>query len=219
MTIEWNKGGLRYQGRKISPKRLSLRAHDRIKLGRGILLKDIVKVIKSDLDTWDLLIQLNALKDLIKEFGSMRSKIKQSVNQLVLEWVPEVYIDSGGWKPSIFDELTNKKKIRKEYYKKSHDFSIYLAMSGKKRGHKDNYCMSFVGAKEMANTEVVMNPKVNLFISENTKHRKMYLGEMYPTVLELFRSIFYDLTFYGNPKQRDAALKEIDKRAKESREA
>jgi len=84
-------------------------------------------------------------------------------------------------------------------------------VGGQEKGEEDNFCVDFLSLSAIIDMPVVLEEKCGLWDDVNYKWMAEDIDARYSySVIDVFHGIFWELTFYGNPSERDATAKELD---------
>lgn len=197
---KWNGDERQWEDTEIDPEELVNFCWDPTFFEGEITLKRLFNLIEPAKDQWESLIQEN-IKPLLEEIKKPPSQNRNNygLEHLELQWIAE---------SDKFQE------------KKTFEFNLHFMGIGHAKDLKDvpegeeiTYSVEFKPVNEIQDYQVVLNPNVKLtitdFDSPGHKEEKTDLGEYVFTLFDIFRGIFWELTFMGPPEQRNEKFQEI----------
>lgn len=100
------------------------------------------------------------------------------------------------------------------------DFEIWPSFHGvgkvgsgpEREDKRERWAIEMSPINKLANLPIRLNNGVTLYRNYDNEE---YLGKREFTLMNFLKGIFHELTFYGNPKQRDDMLRTLDERVEE----
>lgn len=157
-------------------------------LEEGVNLRRLFELVKPLAELWGIILNENVV-DLIEEIGKESSATNSSdIEKLVITWQAERNFE------------TQEVYIVSEFF-------------GKKEN--TNYALEYTPVNELTNIPVII--KSDLYVHDETdiNVEPDYYGKLSFKVIEMYKAIFYELSFFGSPEERKAALTELNGTIKE----
>lgn len=184
---------------------------DTVEFRGAITLERLFEIVKSAPDEWEMILQEN-IEPLLEEIDKSIPEERdfEGMEYLELGWVSESDVFEG---KRSFDLGT--------------DFSGYgtvppndpnFTNAGYKPGESMSYGVEFLPVNEIKDFEVRLDPKVKVGMDMMAKQQygaaldaqnSIDLGDKPFTVLDLFKGMFWELTFVGPPEERDVQFEEL----------
>jgi len=214
--ITLTKDGFFFEKKRISAARLPQYAWERVRIKGRVTARDVFKVVSKEPALWGILIPDCSIDIVLKEYE--RSRRLETNNK----WVTSIEFC---WCAERSQAEPHKFQFFGKWYKadKSDDFEIYLSVSGKKQGSKEYRSISLCDQVDYLDAAIRINPEVRLHSSMCDKDGKhtwedSTLGKRYPKLVELFRALFWDITFYGAEEEREALIGKLEQSRKDYEE-
>lgn len=195
---KWDSGKEDYEEVILKiPTMLQLHSEE-CEIDDNVTLGDIFLIIKQNMDWWELI-----LEDWSREFvdEALKPVLVTSVDENDPVEYLELYWGVEEWDGEI---------------------SLPTFMSFHGKGKPDeydcvNYGVSFTPANELAKLPIKVNTEFVIYksLKKSPFFEEKYKGVAKPTLFQIIYGIFWELSFYGGPEDRDAQFAELKRRCDE----
>ena len=183
-----------------------------VNLSHAFTLGDVIEACMNSNVTYSILCRIlrcNHIEDYYKEMKSKKSNKKDSeveYLELYLEATKDNDGDSIGWG---FHGIGYKGKISKDIRFLAKEWD-----DKKKKEYRENYAIEFSPIYKLASLPIKIRPYIQVTDYDDASVQEAISITPSITLIELLEAIFYELSWAGNPKQRDAQLKDLREKAK-----
>lgn len=97
--------------------------------------------------------------------------------------------------------------------------SSFHGIGSKDNGEEETYAIEFTPLNNLKNLPLRLNTNLSYFVLPKGKGKKakdVYLGDRYFTLYDVLYAILFEITFNGDPKNRNSRLAELEDIAEES---
>jgi len=153
-------------------------------IAQGVVLKDIFLLMAKNIKKFDEILGCWAA-EFVKE-GLSRGKKETEIDKLEIYW-------------NLFKDFSNQKRID------GFSFPNFHGVRGKR-----GIALDFSRACDIAHLPIVLKNKINIQNQSKDKLIDSFSNYSHPYTLgHILNSIVYELSYHGNPEQRDARTKKM----------
>jgi hypothetical protein len=173
-------------------------------LEKGLTFRELISFVRNN-PALEKFISIYSWCSKINEFYSeMNEPIKEErkdtiINHLVIYWAVEYWGFSIEWYPGFGAD--GKIKSKESY--------------GDNRWHKTSIGVSLSPLNEIMDLPIVLDKKVKIIDHKNFKNKKPILESVHCfSLLDILDAIYWDISFYGGPKEKKNLIKRLDREMK-----
>lgn len=94
---------------------------------------------------------------------------------------------------------------------------VRIETMGRSAGKRERYAFSLSPVAHLLDCEIHVDPRAHVTREHRRKNEKVGAYEYHLTLGEFLTAIFYELAFFGTPRQREASSEELSRRIEEMR--
>lgn len=202
----WDRKNKKYKRVAISPKTLYRHTWRIVTLDR-VTLERLFSIVESNIDMWELLLCEN-IRPFLQEAQQPLTEDIAELKHLEIFWDAEVNVVDG-----------------------CRDFTFSPTLMGLMEdsvtGEEIDMGVEFTPVNNLMKYEIRLRPQVEVVVVDYDGFKQtgewqqldnIALGERPFTVLEVFKAVFEEISFWGNPTERDKWLGTIKERILEVQE-
>jgi len=207
----WNSETKVYDEVPIEPEDVITRMWDTVEFRGPVTLGRLFAIVATDPEAWEAILQEN-IEPLVEEMNKsvVKMRDREGMEHLELCWGAESSkYDTGDTDFDIMVHFHGKGTVP--------EGDEGFLNAGYKVGDPMSYGIEFTPVNELRDFEVCLDTKVTLIINDLTHVYERYdpptemaIGDKQFTVLDVFKGIFWELTFCGSPEDRDEKFAELE---------
>lgn len=174
---------------------------DECQIDEDVTLEDIFKIVDKNIDFWEFIIG-NYCKEIINEGLLKKDKdYDTNIHYLELYWSAEEVCG----KLEMPDFMSFHGVGSKET-----NLTSELTPGINTKSELDNYAIEMTPTYELVKCEVIVNETFNIIEFEDSEVKTLYSSFLSPTLFQIMYGIFWELSFFGSPQEKDNKAKELE---------